>query len=313
MVVPFLLREALTFASLLSLLAIGLTLTFLTTRVPNFAHGSFATIGAYVTLTSIGVFSANPYSFFPLGVMLGGASAFILYKAVLKPLKDRGSSIVHLMIATIAYEMILLAVLNIYADYLTTLHVRSGFAQLRRFDLQIAGLPGTLLFSLPGTFLIILAIYLLLTRTKFGVAMRATIENESLAGVVGINTDLVYSVSWFLAGALAGLAGAFLGLFGIINPDMGSFMLVSIFAASVAGGFFSIYGAILGGFAVGLAEILGLDFLASQVGPWVIPYRPAIPLLAMVIVLLVSPSGLTGIRWRKLVKSIGGVKSGSSN
>ncbi|MFQ5951412.1 MAG: branched-chain amino acid ABC transporter permease [Candidatus Geothermarchaeales archaeon] len=302
MVVPFLIREAITFASLLSLLAIGLTLTFLTTRVPNFAHGTFATVGAYVTLTSIHVFSTNPYTFFPIAVLLGGAVAFALYRAILKPLKGRGASVVSLMIATIAFDIVLIALINIFADYLTSLQIRSRFFQLRQFDFSIADLPGTFILSPLAAVAIIVGLHLALTRTKFGVAMRATIENESLAGVVGINTDLVYSVSWFLSGALAGLAGAFLGLFTIGTPNLGTFLLVSIFAASVTGGFFSIYGAVLGGFVVGLSEIIGLNYAASLLGNWVLPYRPAIPLLAMLIVLMVAREGLTGVRWSRVAK-----------
>ncbi|MFQ5870994.1 MAG: branched-chain amino acid ABC transporter permease [Candidatus Geothermarchaeales archaeon] len=302
MVVPFLLREAITYSSILSLLAIGLTLTFLTTRVPNFAHGTSATIGTYVTLVSVMVFSSSPYLLFPLSVVLGGVAALVLYKAFLKPLMNRGASIILLMIATVAYDMILVAVINIFADYLSTLQIRSRLFILRGFDFSVADLPGVFILSPLMAFGIIGGLHLALTRTKFGVAMRATIENESLAGVVGINTDLVYSVSWFLSGAVAGLAGGFLALFSIGRPDMGSIMLVSIFAASVTGGFFSIYGAVVGGFVIGLAEYMGLSYVAGQVGDWILPYRPVVPLLAMVIVLLASPHGLTGIRWSRLAK-----------
>jgi branched-chain amino acid transport system permease protein len=77
---------------------------------------------------------------------------------------------------------------------------------------------------------------------------------------------------------------------------------VSIFAASIVGGLSSIYGAMAGGLVIGLAEILGTAELASILGSWVIPYRPAIPLAAMSVTLLFAPQGLTGLKWISMVR-----------
>ncbi len=301
---PPLYQEALIFSSLLTLLSAGLTLTYLTTRVPNFSHGSFATIGAYVSLTSFRVLQLTPYYLIPLAFVLAGAVALALYKLILKPLMNRGSSIIFLMIATIAYDMILLSALNIYADYLSEgLKVTSRYFSLKVADIRIGGPTGTpMVFysSLSSAIAVIVLLYILLTRTRFGVAMRATIENPMLAGVVGINTDLVYTVSWFMAGGLAGLAGVLISLWFIGNPDLGSIILISIFAASIVGGFNNIYGAFLGGYLVGFAEVFGQYILARNIGAWIVPYRPVIPLIIMVATLLIAPYGLAGVRWREL-------------
>ena len=302
---PPLYQEALIFASLLTLLSSGLTLTYLTTRVPNFAHGSFATIGAYVGLTSFKVFQLVPYYLIPLAFILSGVVSLALYKLIMRPLMAKGSSVIFLMIATIAYDMILLSALNIYADYLSEgLKITSRYFSLKVADIRIGGPTGTpMVFfsSILSALLVIIFLHLLLTKTKFGVAMRATIENPMLAGVVGINTDLVYTVSWFMAGGLAGLAGVLISLWFIGNPDLGSLILVSIFAASIVGGFNSIYGAFLGGYLVGFAEIVGQYLLTRAVGPWVATYRPVIPLIIMVVTLLVVPYGLAGVRWREVL------------
>ncbi len=85
---------------------------------------------------------------------------------------------------------------------------------------------------------------------------------------------------------------------------MGSKVIISVFAASIVGGLGSIYGAVLGGFLVGLAEILGTSALASEIGAEVIPYRPLIPLIAIAITLLLAPEGLTGVNWRGITKGI---------
>jgi len=296
-----LLSRAVIFSSLLTLLSIGLTLTYLTTKVPNFAHGSFATVGAYITLTVVKLWSGNPYYSILLGLVVCGLTALVQYSIVFRPLMRRGATIVGLMITTLAMEFILLAVLNIYADYLTgVFKIRSRYFLFSAYDMMIAGQRG-LLFVAPSLVVVtFVLLYLALTRTRFGVAMRAAIENSSLASVVGINVNLVYAVSWFIAGALGGLSGTLLPLWFPGNTDMGTSLIVSTFAASTVGGVYSIYGAVLGGFLIGLAEILGTSYLASLVGSWVIPYRPLIPLLAIVITLLVIPSGIAGVDWRAL-------------
>lgn len=288
--------RAVIFASLLTLLSLGLTLTYLTTKVPNFAHGSFGTVGIYVALTIAKLFKSNVYYGLPLAFLLGGLTALIQYILALKPLMKREASITQLMVATIAFELILLAVLNIYADYLSeSFKITSRYFRLSGLDFRYAGQPGLLIIAPSLVAATGLTLYLVLTRTKFGVAMRATIENPSLAEALGINANLVYLVSWFLAGGLAGLAGDLLPLWFIGNPDTGSYILVSIFAASVTGGLYSLYGAILGGYIVGLAEVLGTGRLALLLGAWVIPYRPVIPLIVMVITLMVIPRGVAGL------------------
>lgn len=288
--------DSIIFASLLTLLSIGLTLTYLTTRVPNFAHGSFATIGIYVALTVNKILGINIYYSLPISFLFVGLIALAQYFFVLRPLLRKESSISTLMISTMAIELILLAGLNIYADYVTrAFKVTSRHFYLRGADFEVAGQSGLLLTAPLLTISIVVILHTFLTRTKFGVAMRATIENPSLAAVFGVNRDLVYCVSWFLAGGLAGMAGALLPLWFISNPDTGTFMLISIFAASVAGGLQSVYGAVIGGYLIGFSEVLVTWGLACLFGTWVVPYRPAIPLSAMIITLLLAPRGVSGL------------------
>ena len=300
-----LLSRAIIFSSLLTLLSIGLTLTYLTTKVPNFAHGTFAALGAYVTLTAVKLWMGNPYHFLFLALLIGGIVGLTQYLIVFRPLMRRGATIVGLMITTLAIEFILLASMNIYADYLSTqFKIRSRYFLLSYYDLNIVGQKGILIVAPTLAVATVTLLYLALTRTKFGVAMRAAIEDSSLASVVGINVNRVYAISWFIAGGLGGLAGALLPLWFPGNPDMGSKVIVSVFAASIVGGLGSIYGAVLGGFLIGLAEILGTSELAIELGSGVIPYRPLIPLIAIAITLLLASEGLTGINWRGVTKGV---------
>ena len=300
---PPLLRDAVIFASLLSMLSTGLTLTYMTTKVPNFAHGDFATISMYTSLVLAEIFGLSPYLGIPLGFLVGSLTALLLYISVLKPLLDRGANYIILMIATIAYDMILISVINILADSLTYAYkIATRLFILKSYDFSIFGLPGIAVVAPLIAVVIVVVLYLFLNRTKFGIAMRAAIENPSLAGVVGINVNLTYAVSWFISGGLAGIAGSLMPLWLMCNPDLGMRLIVSIFAASIVGGLTNIYGAFIGGLLIGFAEVLGTGYLSIIVGSWVIPYRPIIPLVIMSLTLLFAPKGLTGIAWREIFK-----------
>ena len=106
------------------------------------------------------------------------------------------------------------------------------------------------------------------------------------------------------SGGVGALVGVLLPLWFPGNPDMGGKLIVSTFAASIVGGLSSIYAAVLGGFLIGLAEILGTSYIASWLGAWVIPYRPLIPLIAIVVTLLLTPRGLVGVNWRGVAVSL---------
>ena len=293
--------DAVIFASLLALLSIGLTLTYLTTRVPNFAHASFATIGVYIALITSRVWETSPYFAIPIAFAISGVVAVALYTFILKPLIRKGASQAIQMVATLAFDLIVIAVLNITADYIVkTFQVTSREFTLRSYDAEFMGLP-LIVFVAPAVVIILaITLHIMLRKTKFGIAMRAATENPDLSGTVGINVKLVYGVSWLFGGGLAGIAGALMSLWFQGDPALGPQLIPSIFAASIVGGFLSIYGAIAGGLLVGLTEVLGTRFLAGEIGSWLIAYRPLIPLVFIVVTLMVAPRGLAGINWSKL-------------
>ena len=306
MVDVYIITDAVVTSSILALLTIGLSLTYLTTRVPNFAHGSFASVGIYVGLVVTEVWGLNIYLGLIPGFIVGGLVAIAQYLLFLRPMTRRNASITTLMVATIAFDIFLVAILNIFADYLSNaFHVESRYFQLFSLDFSLFGVKGLVFVSPILVVGVVVGLYLLLNKTKFGIAMRATIENPPLAGTIGINTDMVYIASWFLAGGIAGMAGSITTLWYIGNTNVGSdFFLISIFAAAVVGGVYSINGAIIGGIIIGAAQSLIIDFLAISIGAWIIPYQPIIPLIAMIVTLLIAPNGITGINYTQLKKKL---------
>ena len=349
MVAPIIV-DTITYSSLYILLSLGLTLTYMTTRVPNFAHASFAVIGSYIMWTwvtsrvigsiesaidqglspreinmLIREFTLQPTDYLVvllLSFILVGLVGLAQYLLVLRPLSNRGSTLIGLMIATIAVDMLIFSFINIYADYaqvhfntaLKDLSQKAGYripflVKSRDFTfyaydrLKDLGVQGSLILFPSLALGLLLVLHVLLTKTKTGIALRASVENPMLAEVTGINVNRIYALAWFVSAGLAGCAGALIPLRLFTNPALGQILIVSIFAASIVGGLNVIYGAFLGGLLVGVSETLIMNFLTLHLGLNA-GYRPMIPLLIMSITLLLLPEGIGGYDWSKLKKRV---------
>lgn len=295
MLIPAIWTAALVFASELTLLSIGFTLTYLTAKVPNFAHGTYAGVGIYVSYTFAKIWGLSPYYGFPIAFIVGGLISVLIYKLVINVLVQMGGGAIVLTISTLAIQIFLTAFIQIYAYYLRERFSTYAMAfLLKESDFEIAGFPGIFVVSLTLTISSVLALHYMLTRTRIGVAMRATAEDPELASVLGINTNQIQLFSWFLTGGLACLAGAMIPLWFQSTPQSGAMIISSIMAGSLLGGFNSIYGSVIGGAIVGMSEIMLTTWGQALIGVWVGEYRPLIPMIFLVSILLVEPEGLQG-------------------
>lgn len=314
------LSNSIIYGSLYAMMCVGLTLTYTTTKVPNFAHADFVVFAIFtmVTVMVLGNFS-SPYQTLPVAVLAGAGVAVATYLLVLKPLTKRGANIVVLMISTLGVDIVLTQLVGgFFIDYIGGVFGRT-FANKGYYLFKLNQLPDLppifgerpILFVAP----IVLAamavgLTFILYRTKYGVAMRASIENPNLARVLGINVDRVYLVSWTLAGALAGLGGGLYSIQSPTPPTTATAIIVDIFAGAVLGGIGSIYGAMVGGLIIGISETaiiriitvwvnnnFGFD-AGSQVGA----FQKGIPLGIMIITLLLIPQGLSSVDWRKFLR-----------
>ncbi|MEM1549748.1 MAG: branched-chain amino acid ABC transporter permease [Candidatus Methanomethylicia archaeon] len=296
MLPPALLKDAIVYANLLLMLTIGFTLTYLIAKIPNFAHGEFAGIGIYVSFTVVQIWKMNPYIAVPLAFIVSAIIGVIIYNGVLRTLKKFGGTLISLTISTLAMQIIISALINVYADYLYPIAgAYSRLFMFRHIDFEFMGQPGVLIVSSLLVFTLIIVLHLILTKTKFGISLRAVVEDSDLASVLGVNVEFACTISWALTGGLAGMAGALLPLWFQGHPYTGSMLLTSVFAASILGGISSIYGAMLGGYLIGLSEVFGTYFLAQTFGSQITAYRMLIPLIILCIVLLLAPRGLTGV------------------
>jgi len=293
---PPIIKDALVYANCVTLMSIGFTLVYLISRVPNFAQSTFAVLGVYCTFSMVRLLNINPYIAMPLGFILGAFLAVLIYLGIVNPLLKYGAGPIVLTISLLAIQQIFVSGVEIYADYVrNVLGVYSRAFMLRVDDFRAGEFPGVLIVSTVIIVIAIIAMHLMLTRTQFGIAMRATVENAPLAAVLGINIRMVSLFSWVLTGGLAGLAGTFLPLWFSSGPGSGGTLSISIFAASVVGGLSSIYGAMLGGYLISLLEVWGSYLLMNQFGLWIGAYRMLIPLTLMSIVLMYEPGGMVTI------------------
>ncbi len=295
---------ALIYSNLLALLALGLTLTYMTTAVPNFAQGSFAVFGSYIALTLLRLFGIHPYKSLPIAFVLGGLLGAGSYLLILKPLIRRGANVVTLMIATLALDLILLGFRGIYAGILGKITRQPCEMFMFSYLVKpVFGVPDILLVSSLVIVLTLLGLFFLLYKTKFGIALRASVENPMLSEIMGVDVEKTRLFSWFLSGALASMAGVLLPFKQEIVPATAELVIVSIFASSIVGGLSSIAGAILGGYIVGMSESLITYYLSVVTGnAGLLVYGKVVSLVIIVVTLLVAPRGLAGIRWRKVIR-----------
>ncbi len=292
------LLDALVYSNMLALLSLSLTLTIMTLKVANFAHGDLAIIGVYGAYTFLILAHVATYLTLPIAFLFGGLYALLNYVLVYSPMRRRGANFVMLMIASMAIDIATRSMLQMYADVLKlNFKVYSRAFIFNDVVFNIAGtrVRGLVLISTLSVVSLLAILYVLLMKTKFGVAMRAAIENPALAEVLGINVEKVYATSWFLAGGFAGVAGFFLPFRIPTSPDLGFIILLPIFAASILGGINSLSGAVIGGYIVGVSEILGTYLLSQPPINLSTAYRPAIPFAILILTLLLLPQGIASL------------------
>jgi len=279
----------------LALGAIGLTLTYNILRFANFAHGELLTFGAYFALLFAGAF-AGAQTFgtlsFGAGFVLATAGAALatalvalaLDRFLFRPLR-KSEIAVTLVIASFGASLMLRnVVVFVWGPepeyYSRAISIASEIVPGVR-------LTSDELFVVALTAVLMLALHLFLARTRLGKAMRAVSDDPALALVAGIDVQRVIRATWIIGGALAAIAGVLFGLTVQVLPDMGATLILSMFAAAILGGVGSIYGAVLGGLLIGVAQSTSV----AWIGP---AYKPGVAFVLMLLALMFFPRGLLG-------------------
>ena len=294
------LANGLVFSSIIVLSGVGLSLIYSIASFANFAHGDTMTVGAYGALVSFGAVGSMggllfglPYGFYvalAAGALLAALVAVITQRLVYEPL-EIGS--IGLLITSIGIAFVYRALIQLgfgtdgrrYAvpamrpvEWLVPIGIRITVQEIA-------------IVAFAAVFVI--ALHLVLTRTLLGQMMRAMADDASLARVSGVRTSRIKLWTWVLGAGLAGAGGVFLGLYNQIEPRMGFNILLVVFAAVILGGIGSVYGAMLGGFLIGMVDQL-MPVLGDIGIPIGTEYSYAVAFLIMVVVLLARPSGIAG-------------------
>lgn len=266
--------------SIIALGAIGVSLTFGVLRFANFAHGDYMTVGAYLVLPFYAVLQL-PMLIAVLAAIAGTALVAVTIDRVLFERLRRAGPLV-LLISSFGVGLMLRSVVQMVWGPRTLVYESGIDLPLRLGALRIK--PDHLII-IGGALLLVLAVHLLLTRTRIGKAMRAMSDSPDLARVSGINTAQVILFTWVAGAALAATAGFFLALDTTLRPGMGWFILLPVFAAAILGGIGRPYGAIIGGYIIGIASEFSTLFISAT-------YKPAVAFAIMVAILILRPTGI---------------------
>ena len=288
-----LLVGGLVFSVILAMAALGLSMIFGTTGLTNFAHGELVTFGALVAFfvdqlpgqISIGGTEVTVIVGVLAAFLVGAVFGWLNDAALWRPLRRRGTGLVAMMIVSIGLSLFLRNVFQFFAGAQNRNYSQYGAVEPWEIG-QILVTPKELIVVLFGVTVLLITTSLL-QFTRLGKATRAVADNPALAAATGINVERVISIVWIGGAALAGLAGALLGVTQGFDFQVGFRILLLIFAAVVLGGLGTIWGAILGAFVIGL--FIELTTL------WVDPeFKFVGALVLLIVILLIRPQGLLG-------------------
>ena len=287
--------------SLLVILCIGFTFTYMMEKFPNFAHTSYASLGTMVTYYLVKFNGVNPYYTWPVSAFLGGVLAVILYLIIVRPIKLRAYSEITLTFTFYIISQIISQGLAIFSYWLLVDNsIQSQGFNLYNYDFRISGFPAIGIIAPVTVLAVVILLQGFLIISKHGVAMRATSEDEGLSMSLGVNVGLVHVSSWFISGALAALAGSIICMWLSTSVNFSDTLLINVMAGSVLGGLGSISGAIIGGFLTALSTKAIIWFLINQVGVNMGVYEGLIPIIFLFVILAIEPNGLTAINPQKI-------------
>jgi len=279
--------------SIYALIALGYTMVYGIIRLINFAHGEIYMLGAYIGYFCMSTLKLGFLPSLLISMIVCTVIGMAIEKIAYKPL--RNSPRIAVLITAIG--------VSLFIQYTTMFFVGAGvrtYPELtgimtKRFQI------GNLLISMQQVIIVITTVVLMtllqfiVKKTRIGKAMRAVSMDKDAAQLMGINVDTTISFTFLLGSALAGAAGILVGVYyNSINPLMGTMPGLKAFIAAVLGGIGIIPGAMIGGYLIGLVEVLVSGYLNSM-------YRDAVVFAILILILIVKPTGIMGKNIREKV------------
>lgn len=274
------------FGFIIALAALGLSLIFGTTGLTNFAHGELITFGALSAYTVNQRMGTSVIVAGAVTVVVGGLFGWAQDRALWRPLRNRGTGLIAMMIVSIGFGLLLRSIFQyVFGGSTLTL---SQYVSQGRNDYGPISLAPKEIGIIVVAFVVIVIVCIGMMKTRLGKAARAVSDNPALSASSGLRVDGVISAVWILGTALTALAGVLLAVNQQINFLMGFKLLLLVFAAVTLGGLGTIWGALFGAMVIGImvetAPVFGVPASIKEVAA----------LVTLILILLIRPQGILG-------------------
>ncbi len=281
--------NGLSLGSLYALIAVGYTMVYGILRLINFAHGDIFMLGAYFIFYFTAVLKLNVFISIVMGIVGCGIVGVMIDRIAYRPLRNapRVSSLITAIGVSFFIEsfgtVVFSGIPKSYREVYPLFFENILFIGKIRVNMVSV-------ITLVSVCIIFFSVWLLVYKTRFGIAMRAVSTDISTVSLMGINVDRIIGTTFFIGSALACI-GAFLwaSRYPQINPYMGFTPGIKAFTAAVLGGIGSVTGAAVGGLLLGLIEVLIVGFF-----PWISGFKDAFAFLILILILSFKPAGLFG-------------------
>lgn len=271
-----------------ALFASGLTLIFGVMKVINIAHGALLILGAFLTFTIWEETGIDPLAAMLITTPMLFALGWIMYAVLVRPLRDAPLSSTVLL--TFGLALVLEAVMGLIWGNQSHSARPSYFDE--SFDIAGVVLPKAQVFACAVSLAVLTLLYLFLSRTWTGRAIRASSANSDGAALVGVNIAAVSALTFAVGIATVGAAGSMVSVLYPFLPGSHYIWIARVLSIIVLGGLGSLQGAVLGAMLLGLAEVYTQTYVSTA-------WAPAVPYVLIFVVLFFRPQGLMGTRLRE--------------
>ena len=278
--------NGLSLGSVYAIIALGYTMVYGIAKMLNFAHGDIMMVGAYVAFFALSSFGIPVIPSVLLSMLATTLLGVVIERLAYKPLRNATS--LSVLITAIGVSYFLQNGAQLLWSSSTKVFpaiISNGAVKLFGGELQISYLT---LVTIVVCIAVMVCLTLFINKTKTGMAMRACSEDKGAATLMGINVNLIISITFAIGSGIAAIAAVLLcATYPTLSPTLGSMPGIKAFTAAVFGGIGSIPGAFLGGLMLGVIEILAKAYVSTQLSD-------AIVFAVLIIVLLIKPTGLLG-------------------
>jgi branched-chain amino acid transport system permease protein len=313
-ILPQVLIDGIVLGFMYALIALGYTMVYGVLEFINFAHSEIFVLGAFVGVEVLlllqsagGLGALNPalvlFLVIAAGTMISGLAAMALERVAYRPLQ--GAPRLVALISAIGASFFLQDALRLFESlWRNTFYLT--YPSLQILDHNVA-LTETLVVPVKSILVIVTALIMLVglnlfvNRTRVGTAIRAVAQDPDTASLMGIAVNRIVALTFFVGGAMGGLAGVLFGLhYSLVNPYSGFVPGMKAFTAAVLGGIGNIPGAMLGGMVLGLLEAFSASYLSLLTdGAFGAEYKDVVAFLVLILILIFRPKGLLGEKVRE--------------